>query len=91
MSDVRVFDSIGRWVRTVDRQGAGPGEFEALGFVYRGPGDSVVTFEPGTQRLQRRTPAVEFRRLTTLISTFTGQDGFRHLRLHRFRSAPNDK
>ncbi len=68
MSDVRVFDATGRWVRTVGRQGAGPGEFEALGFVYRGPDDSVITFEPGTQRLQHWTPAIEFRRLATLIS-----------------------
>ncbi|MGE0440584.1 MAG: hypothetical protein AB7L66_10405 [Gemmatimonadales bacterium] len=69
MTEVKVFDSLGRWVRSVGRSGGGPGEFEALGFVYQGAGDSVLTFEPGTQRLQRWTSALEPVDLALVVST----------------------
>ncbi|MEZ4455452.1 MAG: hypothetical protein R2882_02720 [Gemmatimonadales bacterium] len=64
-----MFDLLGRWVRSVGRSGGGPGEFEALGFVYQGAGDSVLTFEPGTQRLQRWTSGFEPVDLTLVVPT----------------------
>ncbi|NOT06812.1 MAG: hypothetical protein HOP28_01265 [Gemmatimonadales bacterium] len=67
-TELKVFDRHGRLLATVGRKGGGPGEFEALGWVYRGPGDSLVTFEPGTQRLQRWSPAPRFSALGLLVS-----------------------
>lgn len=61
--EFRIYDSAGKWLQTVGRQGSGPGEFEALGWVYRGPADTLVTFEPG--RLQWFDPAGRFVRFQT--------------------------
>ncbi|MES2304560.1 MAG: hypothetical protein V4558_03595 [Gemmatimonadota bacterium] len=55
-TEMRLFDGAGRWIRTVGRRGSGPGEFEGLGFVFQGPGDTLVTYEPGTERVQRWHP-----------------------------------
>jgi len=68
MTEFRLYDSSGRWVRTVGRAGAGPGEFEALGFVFADDDGSLVTFEPGTQRLQRWDPDGTFRSLSAFVS-----------------------
>ncbi len=56
MTEIHLFGPDGVWQGTVGRRGSGPGEFEALGFVYRVRGDTLLTFEPGSQRLQRWTP-----------------------------------
>ncbi len=68
MTQVKVFDSAGRWLRDVGRAGAGPGEFVGLGFVFPLSADSVLTFEPMSQRVQRWTPAMSFDRLAILTS-----------------------
>ncbi len=68
MTQVKVFDAAGRWVRDIGRSGAGPGEFVALGFVFPLSADSVLTFEPMSQRLQRWSPALSFVRLAILTS-----------------------
>ncbi len=68
MTEMHLFDAGGHWLRTVGRRGSGPGEFEALGSVFRGPGDTLVTFEPGINRIQRWTPDGEFLSLRVLLS-----------------------
>jgi len=68
MTEMHLFDAEGRWLRTVGRRGAGPGEFEALGFVFRGPGDTLLTFEPGANRIQLWTPDGDFLSLRVLLS-----------------------
>lgn len=68
MTEMHLFDAGGHWLRTVGRQGSGPGEFEGLGSLFRGPGDTLVTFEPGINRIQRWTPDGEFRSLQVLLS-----------------------
>lgn len=68
MTEMHLFDDGGHWLRTVGRQGSGPGEFEALGSLFRGPGDTLVTFEPGVNRIQRWTPDGDFLSLRMLIS-----------------------
>ena len=50
--EIRVFDSTGTFLRTIGREGAGPGEFEVLGWMYVGAGDTLYTFEPSARRVQ---------------------------------------
>lgn len=66
-TEFRIFDSTGRWLRTVGRSGGGPGEFEGLGLLFRGNGDSLVTFEPQSRRVQRWTPEGEVIDLNPLL------------------------
>ena len=51
--EIRVFDSAGRWLSTIGRKGGGPGEFESLGILLAGPGDTLLTYEYGNTRLSR--------------------------------------
>jgi len=48
---IRVFDSAGREVRTIGRQGAGPGEFTDL-YSIAWAGDTLAAYDPGNSRLQ---------------------------------------
>lgn len=68
MKEIKLFDSAGRWLRTVGRQGGGPGEFEALGFVFSDDAGTLVTYEPFAQRIQRWTDNAEITSLTLLTS-----------------------
>jgi hypothetical protein len=48
--EIRYYDRHGEFVRSVGRKGHGPGEFEALGNIQVGPGDTVYAFDRGLQR-----------------------------------------
>ena len=48
---IRVFDSAGREIRTIGRQGAGPGEFADL-YSLAWAGDTLAAYDPGNSRLQ---------------------------------------
>lgn len=50
-SELRYFDSSGSWLRSTGRKGQGPGEFESLGWVMTGPGDTLRTYDWGNRRL----------------------------------------
>jgi len=73
-TELRVSDSTGRWLVTIGRQGSGPGEFEGLGWLYRGRADSLITFEPNNRRLQVFDSAGNFGRLST--PSRLGERGF---------------
>lgn len=68
MTELHVFDSTGRWLRTLGRQGSGPAEFEALGLVFLDSLGGVIVFEPGSQRVHRWSSTAEFQTLTLLIT-----------------------
>lgn len=51
-NEIRVFDSAGRHVRTLGREGEGPGEFRSLIGIWAYRGDSIAAFD---QRLYRTT------------------------------------
>jgi len=47
---LKVFDRSGRFVRTIGREGGGPGEFRGVGAMDVLPGDTLVVFDWGTSR-----------------------------------------
>jgi hypothetical protein len=49
--DIRVFDGNGTYVRTVGRQGGGPGEFAQAVKVETGPHGDIWVMDPGNNRL----------------------------------------
>jgi hypothetical protein len=63
---LKLYDSTGRFVRNVGRQGAGPGEFEQLNWMGRLPGDTIVTYDFSGRRLSRFLPDGEFAGSVTL-------------------------
>lgn len=50
-SELRVYDASGIHLRTIGRNGEGPGEFRNLGGVFRLPGDSILTLDRALRRL----------------------------------------
>jgi hypothetical protein len=50
-SEIRIYDRTGRRVGSVGRHGAGPGEFDLLGWATVGAGDSIVAYDPQQQRV----------------------------------------
>jgi hypothetical protein len=44
-NEIRYFDAQGEHLRTIGRQGSGPGEFEGLGMVRPVPGDSLLAYD----------------------------------------------
>jgi len=59
---IREFDGQGRWVRSVGRRGAGPGEFVNLDFMGRMAGDTLVVWDGGQWRLSYLAPDLSFGR-----------------------------
>jgi len=49
--ELRIFDDTGRHLRTIGRQGEGPGEFDELGWVGALRGDSIGAWDAGSKRL----------------------------------------
>lgn len=68
-TELQVFDSSGRWVQSIGTRGSGPREFEALGSVYLSSAGDLVTYEPGSRRIQFFDSAGAFHRLTSLIAS----------------------
>jgi hypothetical protein len=52
-AEIRVFDSTGRWLRTIGRHGGGPGEFVNLYSLFPDRGDSILVFDHEGQRAHR--------------------------------------
>lgn len=50
-SEIRWFDREGRPLRTIGRQGDGPGEFRQLSQIGFTPGDTLLAYDLGTQRM----------------------------------------
>jgi len=67
-SELRFFDSTGAWLHSNGRSGQGPGEFQSLGWVASGPGDTLRTYDWSLRRLSVFSPAGSFVRSFTLAS-----------------------
>lgn len=53
---VTVLDSRGRAIRTIGRQGEGPGEFLGIGSIDLGPGDTLLVYDVQLNRLTAYGP-----------------------------------
>jgi hypothetical protein len=73
-SELRFFDSAGAWQRTVGRKGAGPGEFEMIGGLYRLESDSLAVFDINQRRVSVFGADGALKRGMTLSGSL--QDGF---------------
>lgn len=49
-SELRYFDDAGRYLKSVGRQGSGPGEFERMTGLNLLPGDSLLVYDGGLRR-----------------------------------------
>ncbi|HJR34924.1 MAG TPA: 6-bladed beta-propeller, partial [Gemmatimonadales bacterium] len=58
--ELRVFDSTGRYLRAIGKQGQGPGEFASLGTVSRIPGDTLVALDFQLRRFSLFAPSGDF-------------------------------
>ena len=76
---ILVFDSAGRFVRRVGRQGSGPGEYLGIMRIVSGPGDSLWVVDGADRRVTILTPALEYARSfvapTDLIDITPRPDG----------------
>ena len=50
--DIFVYDAEGRFLRTMSRQGQGPGEVQGMVRIWVGPGDTLFVADDGNNRLQ---------------------------------------
>lgn len=57
---VKVFDARGRYVTTMGREGAGPGEFRGVGMVRIGRGDTIHVFDAELARHSVFAPDLRF-------------------------------
>ena len=62
-ADIRVFAASGEHIRTTGRKGAGPGEFQAISWMERITGDSILVFDTGNRRLTLLDPEGRFTRV----------------------------
>jgi hypothetical protein len=75
--EVRFYSRDGDFIRSVGGRGSGPGEFQVVGRLSRGPGDSVAVVDPVLSRLTLFSSEGELGR-TIPIDLFDG--GFPSLR-----------
>ena len=71
VSELRFFAADGTWVRTVGRQGGGPGEYREIGLVRRLRGDSLLVWDEGLRRVTVLAPDGSFVR-DALVSLGSG-------------------
>ena len=64
-NELRFFGPGGGWLKTVGRKGSGPGEFEQLGWLDLGVGDTLRTYDWSLRRLSVFTAHGDFQRLIT--------------------------
>jgi hypothetical protein len=57
--EILIYDSSGRFVRTIGRRGSGPGEFQTLTKLQFGPGDSLHVLATRTARYTVFGPSLE--------------------------------
>ncbi|HEU0052773.1 MAG TPA: hypothetical protein VFQ39_06335 [Longimicrobium sp.] len=63
---INVYEASGRFLRTLGRPGAGPGEFQRISSLAVSPGDSLFVFDVGNVRLTAFTPELRLARTVTV-------------------------
>ena len=67
-NELRFFGPEGKWIKSVGRQGGGPGEFENLGWLDVGAADTLRTYDWGLRRLSVFTAEGVFVRPVALLT-----------------------
>jgi hypothetical protein len=75
-NEIRFFDSHGIHIRTVGRQGNGPGEFEGLGILRPFPGDSLLAYDYSLARASVLDAHGEFGRSYRVVPPTEGGFAF---------------
>ena len=75
-NELRFFDGEGQHLRTVGKQGSGPGEFEGLGLLSSIPGDSILVYDLRHARASVFDAQGEFARSYRVIPPQEGGFGF---------------
>lgn len=65
-TSLALFDRSGKFIRTIGRKGSGPGEFQGIGAIAFGEGDSLHVFDQVAHRYSVLDPAYRFVRSGTL-------------------------
>jgi len=73
-TEIRMYDADGRYLRTVGRRGAGPGEFQLLSALHRLPGDTIAAYDLQTRRISLHDPRGTFLRSFTVVTP--GESGY---------------
>lgn len=76
-AEIRLYDAEGRWIRSLGREGAGPGEFRVITGLQVIPPDTLVVFENGEGRVAIFTAEgalVTSRRIVAPGETFQGPE-----------------
>ena len=66
-AEIAVFDSLGRQLHIIGRDGEGPGEFSFVRAAIPGPGDSLFVFDIGNVRVSVLSPSYEYVRSYPLV------------------------
>ncbi len=69
-NELRWFDSSGRWIRSVGREGSGPGEFRQIDLLARFR-DSVLVYDLALRRVSVFDSAGNYARGTTIVDADT--------------------
>ena len=64
--EIRIYDAAGNLLSKVGREGSGPGEFQNLGGLWVGPGDSLLVSDLLVRRLSVIDPAGAYQRSFSL-------------------------
>ncbi len=88
--DVRLFDASGRLLRTIGREGAGPGEFQGQVMVLAAGRDSLLTYTSGNARWEWFSPSGKLLRESKAATAPSPLDLvlYRHVFATRGRDTP---
>lgn len=59
-AEIRLFTEEGAWIESWGRRGEGPGEFQAIGPIWRLPGDSLLAWDGRLERMTVLAPDGEY-------------------------------
>jgi hypothetical protein len=96
-SELRVFDSTGRFVRRFGRNGSGPGEFQSLDWVDIDRAGSIAAYDGASRRLSRFSSDGILQQVTSLssspgapIGSMLGQFGDGSILMRSFLGLPTN-
>lgn len=81
---IRYFSPEGRYLHSIGRRGAGPGEFQAISAVFRAGEDTLVVYDPWQARFTYLTPDGKLARVVSRGGTVGAPSSMQHFVVGRF-------